>query len=154
MKNYFSYLFVLLVFLSGCDSKQCTCPTNMTCYNSKCVCIPGYEGSNCDIHSVDKFIKIYRVYGNCIPFDFVSEIRSNVSANQDISAIKITNFLNKGIDIIGYVDNTTITIPAQTSENISGTGFFNPNDNKVTLNLSYYDISIGNDKMCTVTYIP
>ncbi|MBP7477444.1 MAG: hypothetical protein KA797_02885 [Chitinophagales bacterium] len=156
MKIYFFLLLALLTLTYSCDRGSCgsvQCPQNMACYNGQCSCVPGFEGGNCDIVTAKKYTGIYKVFGNCIAFDYISQINYIEQGPNAANEITITNFLNLGIDIKGFIDGTSISIPSQftTSYDISGSGFYNPNNTQIDFKITYYDFTTV--KTCDLKYV-
>jgi hypothetical protein len=120
--------FISLTSTTSCNRDKCktiVCAHNGVCDGGICLCPAGYEGSNCETVSRDKFL------GNWTVFEKGSVTNSaqygvTIGPAADISHISITNFYNyfrTAVD--GYIVRDTMYIPNQQYEGklIFGIGY-------------------------------
>lgn len=152
----FITFFFISIYLFSCSSSNCskTCPyANMACYQNNCVCKPGWEGLKCDSITANRYIGLYKVVGSCITTDHLCQIIRASASLTDVDRVEITNFLNLGISVFGYIDNTNVSIPNQfqDSYNISGDGYYETKTKNFNFSVQYFDFT--NQKTCTLTFI-
>ena len=117
-------LFSLCIFLFSCQCTKVDCMYGK-CKKGVCECDPGYESSECDVASIDKFVGSYLCTQACDTGPatgvFTIEI-SGLSVTE--RKISLYNLLNYGIAIEGIVVENTISITRQpfNSSQIEGTG--------------------------------
>lgn len=110
--------FIAVVYTS-CNRDKCktiVCAHGGVCNSGACICPSGYQGSNCETTSRDKFL------GNWTVFEKGTNTESaqypiSVVPGKDITDVLIKNFYNFfKTPIKGYVNNDTLFIPNQQYE--------------------------------------
>ncbi|MCH8331273.1 MAG: hypothetical protein IH946_07810 [Bacteroidetes bacterium] len=144
---------MLLVMFSCNRCKKTYCPYNSSCYRGECICAAGYEGTNCDITSKDKYLGNYWVTEDCHGgTGGGSGYFSSITDGNDVEDVFINNILNTGWFIEAEVQGNSIAIPSQTvgSMTIDGDGNYNPTNKRLTL---YINHNLGgNSSQCTLSY--
>jgi hypothetical protein len=156
-------LAIVLFYCSGCDQKSCqdvVCGVNQQCSRGQCFCVDGYEGTDCQTFSNQKYIGNYQVNENCFGsssnFSFY-----NCSINSDpfyANRININNLFGLGANATALIftdqsnQGNYIEIPNQSQGALlfSGSGTFDPLLNQLTLNLNY--TFNGGSYQCTHTF--
>lgn len=67
MKNIIK-LFLVMALFSACDNKSCDdvlCGTNQICNRGFCVCLDGYEGTDCQTLASQKYVGNFNVSQSC-----------------------------------------------------------------------------------------
>lgn len=123
------------VLYSSCTKDPCkdvTCQNGGTCNDGKCTCTTGFEGTNCEIKSRDKFVKSWSasdlISGGSTPLSYTANISAGVGS--DVTQVIIGNSFSDNFFTIGpikaTVNGNTITIPLQNPDankySLSGTG--------------------------------
>ena len=60
--------FIILIQIASCERRTCTdvvCGVNQQCSQGNCYCQDGYEGSNCNTESAQKYVGNYNVSEAC-----------------------------------------------------------------------------------------
>lgn len=102
------------VLYTSCNPDPCkdvTCQNGGTCNEGNCVCPTGYEGTNCETKSRDKFIGTY--VGNEICTVGTDNYTMMLAANSDALKLTMTNLYNDNI-------TATCTMAATDSFSFSG----------------------------------
>lgn len=157
MKKEIAKIFLVVAFLitiSACDRRNCenvVCPVNQGCNNGQCYCGDGYEGTNCDINSYEKYIVINNyAYESCnTPPPFTT---TNVYITWDgvyINQVHIHNLMGSNCpDVIAIIrtdannEGNILEINEQTcgGSSVSGQGTYDKINHRVNLQL-YYNVS-------------
>lgn len=164
---YFSSLLVSGIFIAllmnSCEPDSCkdiTCPANKLCYQGACVCPNGFEGENCELNSVDRFIGNYDVneyaYTGTTPAPFYSSYIEYGATNNEVW---INNFSNTGIQVKAYISTSTTTNKGtHISINynygaleVSGEGEYNESLNRIDLQCNIKENF--QSRACQVTFI-
>lgn len=163
-----SFLILLVVVFSSCEKqdpsfgpttfykpcKDVICLNGGTCLDGDCQCPAGFEGTKCEVKSVDKFIGNYIAYDECY-MDGKESYNSSIEVDFD-PANELTL---KGIGVICTndlkafitVSKSNFTIPLQKSCGnnwISGEG--NLNNNVLNVNLRIRDSVLQTSSSCSI----
>lgn len=116
-KNFFLGLSIILITLmASCvkkDSCSGVCQNGGTCINNSCSCPSGYEGSNCQTKSNEKFIGTYIGSINC---DFTGNTPDTCIITAGSNPLSITITESSSVDpMSATIDGSSITIPSQTT---------------------------------------
>ncbi len=116
----------------SCTKESCAivCANGGVCNGAVCICATGYEGSNCQIASRQKFLGSWTIHETGTisnPAEFPVSI-DTIHADT-ITRIRIMNFYNKyPTPVFAYVSNgTSLSIPTQimpNSDTVSGWGTY------------------------------
>lgn len=129
------------VVYTSCNKDECkdvVCQNGGTCTEGKCTCVTGYEGTNCETKSRDKFIGTYAGTEICtVGSDSYSVI---VSANSDAIKLTMTGLYNDptapytAICSMIAVDSFSFSGSSSASAAVvfSGTGKLTGNSLKIT----------------------
>lgn len=155
-------IYILVAFftlsLVACDRNTCenvTCNNspNSICVNGECACTQGYEGEFCDVLSYEKYQGNYRVSQNC-QSTTQGQVGQQYQAfiqwiGSQIDKVQISSFAGN-YNVEAFINGDNMTIPSQTvfgSITIAGTGFFQNNLNRLTID---YSVTNGSDyRECT-----
>jgi hypothetical protein len=121
-----------------CDPSTIVCKNNATCLEGVCQCTSGFEGTNCEILSLSKFLKpgnAPQVYSFRDSVNPTSVFTGDLTITQnalDSTKLNITNiggFLTTAY-AVGVVGGNTLSIPSQQLINAStitvvGSGVYN-----------------------------
>jgi hypothetical protein len=125
------------VLYTSCSKDACkgvTCQNGGTCSGGNCTCTTGYEGTNCETVSRDKFVKSWSasdlVTGSSTPIAYTASIAAG--STSDVTSVVISNSFSDNFFTVGPITATisgsTITIPLQNPDNnkysVSGTGTY------------------------------
>lgn len=86
------------VVYTSCNKDECkdvVCQNGGTCSEGKCTCPTGYDGTNCETKSRDKFVGVYT--GNEICTVGTDSYTMTLSANSDAIKLTMTNLYNDNI---------------------------------------------------------
>lgn len=112
-------VFAAIVY-SSCNRDKCksvVCAYGGVCNGGACICPSGYEGSNCETVSRDKFLGNWYVYEKGSITESGHYAISIVPGDNDITQVYIRNFYNYfRTPIKAYVVHDTLTIPNQQYE--------------------------------------
>ncbi len=89
---------------TSCNKDECkdvVCKNGGTCVAGVCSCPTGYEGTNCETLSRDKFVGTY--VGTEICSVGTDNYSITVAANSDNLKITMTNIYNEGFSAVGTV---------------------------------------------------
>ncbi len=124
--------FVSITYMS-CNSDKCktiVCAYGGVCNQGACICPSGYEGTNCETISSNKFIANWQVFEKGSGTN-ASQYGISIQQDAPITNVTITNFYNYfTVPVKAYITNDTITIPNQELQGkvIFGVGFiYSPN---------------------------
>jgi hypothetical protein len=145
---------VSMVYMS-CNNDKCktiVCAYGGVCNQGSCICPTGYEGTNCETISSDKFLGTWQVLEKGSTTNAAQYV---VSINQGtpINTVTITNFYNFFLTPIkAFVNHDTITIPNQQIQGkvIVGSGYIYSNTTSVTY-VQYGNISLKYEVIDTAT---
>ncbi len=168
MKNQIAKILLaaaLLITISACDRKTCqnvACPVGQGCNNGQCYCADGYEGADCLVPSVDKYVDNYRnwnVTETCYTSspNFPSYTAYFVHNSSNPSEIEIHGMLGGTIYANIRTDNSNqgniVEINSQNTGAyiVSGQGVYDVNLRRITFNLNY-GYSNGPTNQCTHTF--
>jgi hypothetical protein len=148
LKVLCSALCILL--LSQCDRRSCNdvvCGVNQGCSNGNCFCADGYEGSNCNIESYQKYVGTYQVYETCggSSCNFCNYTSYITPDGFDVRRININNVLNQGGSLLAVIrtdqsnQGNFLEVATQNLGGItvSGQGYFDSANNRLRLELNY-----------------
>lgn len=85
------------VLYTSCTKDACkdvTCQNGGTCSDGKCTCPTGYEGTNCETKSRDKFVGTYVGSEACT--QGTDNYSITLAANSDALKLTYTNLYNEG----------------------------------------------------------
>ncbi|MBL0310947.1 MAG: hypothetical protein IPP77_15150 [Bacteroidetes bacterium] len=147
-------LFLISIFtliLTSCERKSCNsvvCPLGQICLNGNCICPNGYEGTDCQTLSADKYVGNYIVYESCPgsttgnPFG-----QYNTYIGYDPSypnQLIIYNLFNQGsayasIYTDGSNQGNTLIVKTQNLGSITvyGDGNYDPSTRRITMTFDY-----------------
>jgi hypothetical protein len=122
------------VFLSSCKREKCkmiACQNSAKCIESEgsCDCLPGYEGSMCEVTTRDKFIGTWNVeeQGRISPkSNYVTSIKTSTLPGANAADVQIFNLNNSTFGMVNAtVKGDTITIPEQNidKKKVQGIGY-------------------------------
>lgn len=90
-------IFAALTYLA-CKKDKCNnvvCHNGGACNNGSCICLPGYEGTNCEILSRDKFITTFNGGDTCTDSnshpDYGIELLAVPSNNIQLTMVNLLN---------------------------------------------------------------
>lgn len=153
----------LLVTISSCDRQTCTnvnCPIGQSCHNGRCYCQDGYEGTDCQTPSYQKYVGLNNyAYENCNaapPFvtNLVSITWDGISTNQ----VVINGLMGSNCNgIVAYIRTDTnnegniLEINQQYcgGASVYGQGIYDKANRRVNFQL-YYSFG-GNNYQCSTT---
>lgn len=142
-------LFQLFITLAGCDTRSCEeviCGINSSCFQGRCFCADGYEGTDCSVMSAQKYIGNYQVQEICdnggANFGTYS---ATIIPGQQPSRLFITGLFAMGIPaeaIIRTDGNNRGNILEINTQSVgalvfSGEGTFDDFNNRLTVNFNY-----------------
>ena len=150
-KVFFAFAFIVTV--SSCDRKSCTnvvCPAGQACNNGQCFCPDGYEGTDCQTLSYQKYVGLFgNVSESCNPNAPFLTNTFNITWNGSYNnQIQINGLMgNNCYNIIAIIrtDNNNmgniLEIPQQNcgASTISGQGTYDAVNRRVNLQLYYND---------------
>lgn len=146
------FLFGITVLLfASCERRNCNnvvCPLGQTCVNGICLCQNGYEGTDCQTLSSDKYVGNYIVYESCPnsntgnPF---GQYNTYIGPDPNYpNQIIIYNLLNQGsayanIYTDGSNQGNTLIVRTQNlgSITIYGEGNYNPSTRQIVITFEY-----------------
>ncbi|MCW3124093.1 MAG: hypothetical protein JWQ38_3585 [Flavipsychrobacter sp.] len=110
--------FVAVVYTS-CNRDKCktiVCANGGVCNSGACICPSGYEGSNCETASRDKFEGHWTVFEKGSNTE-AAQYPVTIKKGKNVTDVLIYNFYNYfNTPIKGYVSNDTVFIPNQQYE--------------------------------------
>ena len=129
------------MLFNACDDDPCKdviCQNNGTCVSGTCNCADGYEGTNCETKTQDRYTGSYSAIDVCTSGNY--NYNATVSASStDVTKVLMTNFGGFGSSVVvnATVSGSSFTIPSQVfgAVTISGSGTLS-SDN-LTINVSY-----------------
>lgn len=140
----------IILFVS-CERRNCNnvvCPFGQVCSNGLCLCPNGYEGSDCQTLSSDKYTGNYIVYENCPNSTMgnpIGQYNTYIGADPNYpSQMIIYNLFNQGSAIVNiYTDASNqgnmLIVRNQNlgSMMVYGEGNYNPNTRQITITFEY-----------------
>ncbi len=154
--------FIILLQITSCERRSCTdvaCGVNQQCSQGNCYCQDGYEGSNCNTESAQKYVGNYNVSEACYSstsnfFNYTCYITADPFY---INRVQINNLFGQttATGVIHTDQNNLgnyIEIPQQQQGSLvfSGTGNYDPQLNRMTINFNY--TFNGGSYQCTHTF--
>ena len=144
------------------------CPTNATCEfgvacggaETCCICIHGWEGTDCDIEVREKYLGVYNAESNCeggIALTYVCEITPQAD---NVAQMLFNNFHDFGIDKTVYgvvVESLTFSLPTQTTDAgiiVRSTNYGLLNTGSGAVLLDYDLIESGDTTSCSLILTP
>ncbi len=127
----FSALFAIAAFVSvtytSCNSDKCkaiVCAYGGVCKDGACICAAGYEGTQCEIVSREKYKGVWQVFEKGT-YTETNQYQLTIDYGADMTKMVIKglyNNINEGVNI--RINGDEITIPQQTVQGfeIQGTG--------------------------------
>ncbi len=126
--------FFSTLTLSSCKRDKCktvSCQNTSTCDKETggCDCIPGYEGSMCEVTTREKYVGTWNVdeTGSISPRNnYIVAVETSLLPGATAADVQITNLYNATFGRVNAtVEGDTITIPEQTIDNkrIQGHGY-------------------------------
>lgn len=129
---------VVVVFLNACSSDNCknvNCQNGGTCNDGTCACATGYEGTDCSVLSIQKFLGSWAASDVCNTGNYSYTV--TVTASPTITIVLINNFGNFGVDknVNATVEGSSLIVPQQVVGGItfSGNGAISADGRTVTL---------------------
>jgi len=89
------FAFSAMSTFTSCMPDPCetvVCQNGGTCVEGTCECPDGYEGTNCETATVDKFVGTYTAVEVCNGITLPSETASISKSSTDVTKIEIFNF--------------------------------------------------------------
>jgi hypothetical protein len=146
---------VLSIGYVSCNRDKCktiVCANTGVCDGGKCICPSGYEGSNCETISRNKFLGNWRVFEKGSTSN-AAQYGISIQASGKVTDVVIRNFNNFfETPVKGYVNGDTLTIPNQEMEGkvVFGNGYIY-STNTYT---QFGAISMTYEVIDTITNIP
>lgn len=123
----FSALFAIAAFVSvtysSCNSDKCkaiVCAYGGVCKDGACICAAGYEGTQCEIVSRDKYKGVWNVFEKGT-YTTTTQYQVSVENGADMTRMVIYGFynnINNGVNI--RINGDEVTIPIQVVEGNGG----------------------------------
>ena len=140
------------VMYTSCSKDECkdvVCQNGGTCADGKCTCTTGYEGTNCETKSRDKFIGTYVGTEICSTGNDAYSI--TLAANSDALKLTMTNIYNNTPPYTATCTMTSTTAFSFTgsSGTVNFTGNGSLSSNTITITYTIADGSASNS--CTFT---
>src|SRR5688500_18577317 len=141
-------LAAVCTFFSACDDKSCddvVCPyQNSICISGDCTCAAGFEGTDCETETRQKYIGQYQVSESCTTsFGGLQnqQFSSSINSTSNPEIVTISNFSNRGIPVDATLASETyIGIASQQTGamNISGgEGLYEAFANRIRFEYNY-----------------
>lgn len=155
----FSFLVLIAIVFSSCEKqeqnfgpttyyKPCEdviCLNGGICYDGNCECPTGFEGSKCEMRSIDKFIGTYEAFDDCY-----QNAQQSYTASISADFTPVNELILKGFgtlcpnDLLAYIveEQSNFDIPFQkTCQDywVTGQGNISTNGNLLNVNLSFRD---------------
>lgn len=153
-----SILGLALTLLSCNKCKDVECLNGGDCNkdDGKCICLTGYEGTDCGTEEREKFIAIYSASASCSISGSSNYTATISKSTGNVTEVKLSGawgiFSNT---VKATVDGTDITIPDQEPDNdgyrISGSGSISANQNIVSVTYTITDPQSATDN-CSATW--
>jgi uncharacterized membrane protein len=142
---------------SSCVSDKCkaiTCAYDGVCDDGECTCATGYEGTQCERITRDKFLGTWTVIEKGTLTN-PATYTATINPGEYIHEVAIKNFYNlfpAGVSVYAYVSDDTLYIPVQQRFNktIEGRGYLRPsteNEENATMELHYYVVDSATQKL-------
>ena len=146
-----------ILLLTACSSDKCknvSCQNGGTCDNGTCNCPNGYEGTDCGLLSIQKFLGSWAASDVCTTGSYSYSIGIS-SYKVSVTGIVINNFGNFGVDnnVVANVDGTNFIVPEQVIDGItfSGSGMISVDGRTVNVTYDAVKDTTLNDH-CTSTW--
>ncbi|MBX7142800.1 MAG: calcium-binding EGF-like domain-containing protein [Chitinophagales bacterium] len=149
--------FSTAMFFNACESDPCKdviCQNQGTCVDGTCQCADGYEGTNCETRTADKYAGTWSAVDVCTSgtWTYAATI---AASSTEAPKILITNFGGFGSSVVAVatVNGNTMSVPSQTFGAVSLSGSGTLSSNGLTLSIAYTanDVGGGSD-VCTGTW--
>lgn len=144
-----------VLFFNSCTDDPCkdvVC-VNGNCVSGTCACDLGYEGSDCSVKSVAKFVGSYSAIDVCSSGTY-SYNASIAASSTTVNGLIITNFGGFGTSLsaIATVDGNNMTVPSQSlaGVNVSGSGSINSAATQIQITYTANDGTASDN--CTSTW--
>jgi hypothetical protein len=138
--------FASTLYIS-CTKESCStvCANGGTCNGALCICPTGYEGSNCQITSRNKFLGVWDTHEKgTITSTRINEFGITIDTNNagSITTIRMINFYDKYSNpILATITGNSLTIPMQIMPNydtVSGWGTYSSSNSCPTGKIFIY----------------
>lgn len=160
------FVAIFIVTISSCERQSCknvACPIGQTCNTGRCFCADGYEGTNCDINSFEKYVannRNWNVTESCYSGtpNFASYQAFFLHSSSTPSELEIVNMLGGNCTISANIrtdqsnQGNIVEILTQSCGGItvSGQGVYNVNNHTIKFDLNY--TFNGTSYQCTHTF--
>lgn len=161
------FAFIFFAAISSCEKRNCNnvvCPAGQACNSGKCFCADGFEGTDCQTQSFEKYVassRYWNVSESCgnTPPNFSNSTCFFLHNSANPSEIEIVNMFNGNCNAIAYIrtdqsnQGNILEIPTQNCGGItvSGQGTYRTsNFAEIILELNY--TWNGNSFQCTHTF--
>jgi hypothetical protein len=159
----FAVMMVLSVasvtYFNSCKKDPCkdvVCNNGGTCVDGTCSCTTGYEGTNCETKSRDKFIGVFKGAETCTVGTDNYSVTLTAGSSSDLTIV-YSNMYNQGFTATANVGGTTsFTIASQTvgtgsGGNVTASGTATISSDGKTLTVNYTIASGSTTNSCTFT---
>jgi hypothetical protein len=149
--------FSTVMFFNACDEDACkdvVCQNGGTCVDGTCICAEGYEGTNCETRTADKYAGTWSVVDVCTSDTYPYTADIAVSSTE-AAKILISNFGGFGSSVVvsANVNGNSVAIPSQSFGAVSISGNGTLSSNGLTINVSYTANDVyGGADVCTGTW--
>ncbi|MBS1773473.1 MAG: calcium-binding EGF-like domain-containing protein [Bacteroidetes bacterium] len=142
------------VTYTSCNNDKCkaiVCAHDGVCKDGDCICKPGYEGTQCEVITRDKYKGVWNVFEKGTYTDATQYVIS-IDYTNDMTRMTINGFYNNlNTPVTMNINGDNITIPQQTVEHyvIQGTGSLTYTDHYAkhgTLTVKYTIMDTDNGK--------
>jgi hypothetical protein len=142
------------IFYTSCSKDKCkdvTCNNGGTCTDGNCVCTTGYEGTNCETASRDKFLKTWSASDVIGSSTIVYSPTIAAGSGSDVTQVLISNFSDffTGVNTTATVSGNTITIPRQSP---TSNAYFVQGSGTITSGTITWNYTIDSNSLATQNY--
>lgn len=134
-----------MVTYTACTKDECkdvVCQNGGTCVTGTCNCPTGYEGTNCETITRDKFVGTYTGTENCTVGSDTYSI--TIDKNSDDLKMTYKNVYNQNYSAVCTVTNTTTFTFNETQNGATFTGTGTLNGNTLTVDYTITDALSSN----------